>query len=88
MVGLWRSLQQPDLNHPYGYATEKYAWAMVSGVGVFFLGGGVTLYHGIIGIVQGGTLLHDITPALWALSGCFLFEISKCISYSYSFFCI
>jgi zinc transporter 9 len=76
MVGLWRSLQQPDINHPYGFMTEKYAWAMVSGVGVFFLGGGVTLYHGIMGLLSPTELL-DMTPALYALLGCFCFEISN-----------
>ncbi|KAJ3321237.1 hypothetical protein HDV06_004462 [Boothiomyces sp. JEL0866] len=67
MYGLWRSLKQPDLDHPYGYMTEKYAWALVSGVGVFFLGGGVTLYHGISGLIEGGHVLHDLQPAFMAL---------------------
>lgn len=77
MYGLWRSLKQPDLDHPYGYMTEKYAWALVSGVGVFFLGGGVTLYHGISGLIEGGHVLHDLQPAFMALGGCFLFESGK-----------
>ncbi|KAJ3273710.1 hypothetical protein HDV01_003989 [Terramyces sp. JEL0728] len=69
MYGLWRSIKQPDLDHPYGYMTEKYAWALVSGVGVFFLGGGVTLYHGISGLIAGGHVLHDLQPAFMALGG-------------------
>jgi zinc transporter 9 len=74
--GLFRSLKKADIEHPYGFTTEKYAWALVSGVGVFFLGGGVTLYHGFSGLVSGGHQLSDISPALWALSGCLLFETS------------
>ncbi|KAI8898011.1 cation efflux family-domain-containing protein [Globomyces pollinis-pini] len=76
MWGIWRSLKKPDIDHPYGYMTEKYAWALVSGVGVFFLGGGVTLYHGLSGLLAGGHILGDIQPALMALGGCLLFEMA------------
>jgi hypothetical protein len=68
--------------------TEKYAWALVSGVGIFFLGGGVSLYHGISGLLAGGIEVVDIQPAIWALSGCLLFETSSYFSYSYHLFCI
>jgi hypothetical protein len=71
--GLMRSLKKADLTHPYGYLNEKYAWALVSGVGVMFLGGGVTLYHGINGIIN-GSVLYDIDTALIALGGCMIFE--------------
>ena len=33
MLGIWRSLRKPDPNHPYGFSAERYAWALVSGVG-------------------------------------------------------
>jgi zinc transporter 9 len=73
MYGLLRSLKKPDFRHPYGYEGEKYAWALLSGCSVFFLGGGVTLYHGISGLFEPAVLL-DIKPALAALAGCFMFE--------------
>lgn len=67
-------MRQADSAHPYGYLTEKYAWALVSGVGVFFLGGGVTLYHGISGLLSGGEPLGDLNTAYYALAGCLAFE--------------
>ena len=75
MWGIWRSLRRPDDDHPYGFITEKYAWALVSGCGIFFLGGGVSLYHGITGLMAGGQMLGDLTPAFYALTGSLCFEL-------------
>ncbi|KAI9362924.1 cation efflux family-domain-containing protein [Zopfochytrium polystomum] len=72
MYGIRRSLREPDANHPYGFSSERTAWALVSGVGIFFLGGGVSLYHGISGLLVPHTL-GDATVAqgVLALSLCF-----------------
>ncbi len=73
MWGIWRSLRQPDPEHPYGYTMEKYAWSLVSGVGIFFLGGGVSLYHGVSGLLAPHAL-GDTTLAWYVLGGSLLFE--------------
>jgi solute carrier family 30 (zinc transporter), member 9 len=46
-LGIARSRKLPDRDHPYGYARERYIWALISAVGIFFLGCGLTLYHGV-----------------------------------------
>ena len=46
-VGVLRSSQNPDSDHSSGYGREQFVWALISAVGIFFLGCGVTLYHGI-----------------------------------------
>jgi len=46
-VGIKSSQRDADEDHPYGYAREQFIWAMISAVGIFFLGCGVTVYHGI-----------------------------------------
>ncbi len=46
-VGIHRSQAAADEEHPYGYERAQFAWALVSAVGIFFLGCGVTLAHGI-----------------------------------------
>ncbi|KAJ1545803.1 hypothetical protein HK096_005954 [Nowakowskiella sp. JEL0078] len=74
MWGIWRSLQKPDSQHPYGFSREKYAWSLVSGVGIFFLGGGVSLYHGISGLMVGAHHVGDLTAAWWVLGGSLVFE--------------
>jgi solute carrier family 30 (zinc transporter), member 9 len=45
--GLQTSLKQPDSEHPYGYSNMTYITSLISGVGIFFLGTGVSLYHGL-----------------------------------------
>ncbi|MBM83021.1 MAG: cobalt transporter [Planctomycetaceae bacterium] len=46
-VGIVRSGKQPDRMFEHGYAAEQYVWALISAVGIFFLGCGVTIYHGV-----------------------------------------
>jgi solute carrier family 30 (zinc transporter), member 9 len=46
-VGEVRSRSGPDRRHPFGHAQEKYFWALVSAVSVFFVGCGINLYHGV-----------------------------------------
>jgi zinc transporter 9 len=46
MIGITRSTREADPSFPFGYGAERAVWALMSGVGIFFLGCGVTLYHG------------------------------------------
>eukprot|EP00474_Spongospora_subterranea_P009037 CRZ09495.1 hypothetical protein [Spongospora subterranea] len=70
-IGLSESYKTPDALHPYGYASEKYVWALISGVGIFFLGCGVSLYHGVLGIINPIEIVyHPITPAVLWFSFC------------------
>ena len=47
LIGLRRSLKKPDESFEYGYGNERFFWALLSAVGVFFIGAGVTAYKGI-----------------------------------------
>ena len=46
-IGITRSYLPSDAEHPYGYSLEQYVFGLVSGVGIFFLGCGATVYHGV-----------------------------------------
>lgn len=46
-VGEVRARGGPDRAHPFGHGQEKYFWALVSAVSVFFVGCGINLYHGV-----------------------------------------
>ena len=46
-MGIHKAKREPDVDHPYGYGRDAFVWALISAVGIFFLGCGVTLYHGI-----------------------------------------
>ena len=48
LVGLRQAKRLPDEKHPFGYGQAAFFWALVSAIGLFFLGCGVTVYHGIM----------------------------------------
>lgn len=47
MVGIIKSRRAPDESSSYGYGLERFFWALISACGVFFIGAGVTVYHGV-----------------------------------------
>lgn len=65
LVGIVRSERDADPRFPVGYGRERYIWALISAVGIFFLGCGVTLYHGVHGLMQPAKPLGDLT---WAIA--------------------
>ena len=46
-VGEVRGRAGPDRVHPFGRGQEKFFWALVSAVSVFFIGCGINIYHGV-----------------------------------------
>lgn len=49
-VGIRRSLIGPSQEFPFGRGKERFVWGLISACGIFFLGAGVTIYHGIHGL--------------------------------------
>lgn len=45
-IGMKRATLPPDVEHPFGYGQEAFIWALMSAVGMFFLGCGVAVSHG------------------------------------------
>lgn len=45
-VGIRKSLQEPTADHPYGYHPMRYIAPLISGVGIFCVGCGLSMYHG------------------------------------------
>jgi solute carrier family 30 (zinc transporter), member 9 len=50
-VGEVRGRGGPDRQHPFGRGQEKFFWALVSAVSVFFIGCGINVYHGVHALV-------------------------------------
>ncbi|MGE0713554.1 MAG: cation diffusion facilitator family transporter [Planctomycetota bacterium] len=46
-VGIRQSQKAATPEHPYGWGTARYLWNLKSAMGIFFLGCGVTIAHGI-----------------------------------------
>ena len=49
--GITKSESKPTKSHPYGYSNIQYVMALISGVGIFCVGAGLSVYHGIIGLL-------------------------------------
>ncbi|XP_030563487.1 zinc transporter 9 [Drosophila novamexicana] len=59
--GIYKSSQLPDTDHPYGYMNMRYVSSLISGVGIFCVGSGLSIYHGIEGILHP----QPITDLFW-----------------------
>ena len=58
--GMRRSEQPADERHPFGYGMELYFWAFIVAIMIFAVGAGVSLYEGIIKLLDP----HPVTSPL------------------------
>jgi solute carrier family 30 (zinc transporter), member 9 len=65
-VGEVRARRGPDAVHPFGRGQEKFFWALVSAVSVFFIGCGVNVYHGAHALLQ-VSVIEPFTPLVLGL---------------------
>ena len=59
-VGIVRSRRAPTTRHPYGYLKDKFVWSLVSAVGIFCLGAGITTAHGVSSLLAGPQALENL----------------------------
>jgi zinc transporter 9 len=71
-IGEVRGRGGPDRQHPFGRGQEKYFWALVSAVSVFFVGCGINVYHGFHALLFPGT----VEPFSALVLGLLLFSLA------------
>jgi zinc transporter 9 len=71
-IGEVRGRAGPDRQHPFGRGQEKYFWALVSAISVFFVGCGVNVYHGFHAFLFPGT----VEPFSALVLGLLLFSLA------------
>ena len=80
LLGMHKSKKQPDSAHPFGYGKELYFWSFIVSILIFGLGGGVSIYQGILHLVHpeqiGSPTVNYIVLGLSALFEGFSFTVA------------
>ncbi|MEX1361595.1 MAG: cation diffusion facilitator family transporter [Nannocystaceae bacterium] len=72
-IGIRSSEKPADALFPYGYGAERYLYSLLSAAGIFVLGCGVTVYHGIHDLMD-PPVLHSSWLPLAVLGLSFVVE--------------
>jgi len=64
-VGITRAKRKPTKLHPYGYMRDKFVFSLISAVGIFCLGAGVSVWHGCAGLLAAEPVEH----IAWSVAG-------------------
>ncbi len=75
VVGVRKSAKGADKEFNYGYGKERFIWALISACGIFFIGCGVTVYHGVTALMHEPEIHFNIW-ALIILAVSFIIEFS------------
>jgi cation diffusion facilitator family transporter len=73
LLGLYLSRRPPSRRHPYGHGAEIYFWSLVVAMSIFGMGGGVSIYQGIIHL-RSPAPLGSATLSYVVLGLAFVFE--------------
>ncbi len=74
-IGVKHSSLGPTKDFPRGRSNARYIWNLVSAVGIFFIGFGVTTYHGISSLINHDQLDHSWNWIIfWILIFAFVVE--------------
>src|SRR3954454_9788014 len=71
-LAIRRSARDPDPSHPLGYGPERYYWALLAAIGMFAIGGAVSVWEGVRALVHPPGLDHfwvGVGVLLLALAG-------------------
>ncbi|MFY9826785.1 MAG: cation diffusion facilitator family transporter [Thermoanaerobaculia bacterium] len=62
LLGLRKSRKPADVGHPFGHGKELYFWSLIVAVALFGVGGGMSVYEGIIHLLNP----HPLKDLAWS----------------------
>jgi cation diffusion facilitator family transporter len=69
-----RSSRPPDAERPLGYGGEAYVWSLLAAVGLFVVGGFVSVWRGVTELLHGESTAEDYLIAYIVLGIAFVLE--------------
>jgi cation diffusion facilitator family transporter len=81
LIGENNSTRPADQKHPFGYGKVVYFWALIVALSVFSLGGGLSIYHGVHGLLNpapvGDPMWNYVVLAVAALFEGYSWNLSR-----------
>ncbi len=74
IVATRRSARPPDAERPLGYGREAYVWSLLAAVGLFVVGGSLSVWHGVTELLHGEAKAENYLVAYIVLGVAFIFE--------------
>jgi cation diffusion facilitator family transporter len=72
-----RSSRPPDAERPLGYGAEAYVWSLLAAVGLFVVGGSLSVWRGITELLHGESSSENYLIAYVVLAVAFVLEASS-----------
>jgi len=69
LIGLRDVGKESDDKHAYGYGKNVYFWSLISALGTFWLGAGVSMTHSVSTLYNGTGLVDDVPIEVWGVLG-------------------
>ncbi|MGH7962517.1 MAG: cation diffusion facilitator family transporter [Candidatus Binatia bacterium] len=73
LMGIRMSKKSPDVLHPFGHGKELYFWSLIVAILIFAVGGGISIYEGILHMLHPSPL-EDPTWSYVVLGLAVVFE--------------
>ena len=58
LLGIHKSLQPPDFEHPFGHGKELYFWSLIVALAIFAVGCGTSVYEGLRHLIYPRQIEH------------------------------
>jgi len=69
LIGLHDSDNTPDKKHQYGYGRSIYFWSLVSALGTFWCGAGVSMWTSCIDLINPNLIVQNVGLETWGVLG-------------------